>query len=180
MTLFTALIFSGCTTSSSESASFDPNACRSKVRDSMEFASDSARTRAFFAEYVNNPGMEMEIFFNVLGRNISSTLLAMKEPYSDKISLRLNPDLDAAAAAMNKRVMVGGSILEMQDVVGMTMVGEFLRVDVNAPEIVSGYFYVICKEIEGRTLQEQTFVDYTRPDGATGKMSIQALVSLLL
>lgn len=171
---------SGCATSRDAKPTFDQNACSGRVRQSMEFASDTAQTRAFFTQFVENPGMDMEIFFKALGRNVSSSLLAMKDPYAQQISLRMNPDMEAFAPALNRRLFSGGSLLEMQDVVGMTMVGEFLRVEVEAPDIVSGYFYVICKEIEGRTIAEQTFVDFTRPGEGTGKLSIEALIGLLL
>jgi len=170
----------GCAYSPDTTVTFDENACIGRVRESMEFKSDTAQTRAFFTRFVSNPGMDMEIFFNVLGRNVSSALLAMKEPYSQQISLRLNPDMDTFVTALNRRLFSGGSLLEMQDVMGMTMQDEFLRVQVDAPQIVSGYFYVICKEIEGRKVPEQVFVDFTRPEGGTGKMSIEALIGLLL
>lgn len=177
--LLTAFL-SGCAYSPESTVTFDQNACSGRVRQSMEFASNTAKTRAFFTEFIENPGMDIEIFFQVLGRNVSSSLLAMKDPYAQQISLRMNPDMDVFVAALNRRLFSGGSLLEMQDVTSMTMVGEFLRVEVNAPDIVSGYFYVICKEIEGRTLAEQTFVDYTRPGEGTGKLSIEALIGLLL
>lgn len=170
----------GCATSRDVKPVFDQNACSGRVRESMEFVSDTAQTRAFFTDFVESPGMDMEIFFKVLGRNVSSSLLAMKDPYAQQISLRLNPDMDVFVTALNRRLFSGGSLLEMQDVVGMTMVGEFLRVEVEAPDIVSGYFYVICKDIEGRTMAEQTFVDFTRPGSGTGKLSIEALIGLLL
>lgn len=174
-------MWTGCTsTSPMGPVTYDETACSARVRQSMEFASDTARTRMFFTEFVSNPGMEMERFFNVLGRNVSSSLLAMKDPYSQQISLRLNPDMDIFVNALNRRLFSGGSLLEMQDVVGMTMDGEFLRVEVEAPDIVSGYFYVICKDIEGRTIAEQTFVDYTPPEKDTAKLSIEALIGLLL
>src|SRR5690606_10808023 len=132
-----ACFWTGCAYSPEETVTFDRDACSTRVRRSLEFASNTAQTRAFFTAFVENPGMEMEVFFNTLGRNVSSTLLAMKDPYSQQISLRLNPDMDAFAVALNRRLFSGGSLVEMQDVVGMTMVGEFLRVDVEAPDIVS-------------------------------------------
>lgn len=173
-------LWTGCAYTPEETITFDQNACTTRVRSSLVFSSDAAQTRSFFTAFVENPGMDMEVFFSALGKNVSSAMLAMKDPYSQQISLRMNPDMDAFAVALNRRLFSGGSLIEMQDVVSMTMVGEFLRVDVVAPDIVSGYFYVICKEIEGRSVAEQTFVDYTRPGGGTGKLSIEALIGLLL
>ncbi|MGA0333363.1 MAG: hypothetical protein ACO3N7_05675 [Kiritimatiellia bacterium] len=180
--LFALFLLTGCAYTPDEKVPLDKKACVGRVKESMEYASNPAQTRAFFTAFVSNPGMDMEILFSELGRNLSSALLAMKDPYAQQISLRLNPDLDSRAfdQALTRRLFSGGSLLEMQDVVGMTMEGEFLRVEVEAPHIVSGYFYVICKQIEGRTIAEQTFVDYTRPAGGTGKLSVDALINLLL
>lgn len=174
------LIFTGCVSPSEPKVTYDETACTGRVRDSLVFASNTMQTRMFFTDFVSNPGMEMDRFFDVLGKNVSSALLAMKDPYSQQVSLRLNPDMDAFSKALNKRLFSGGSLIEMQDVVGMTMQDEFLRVDIAAPDIVSGYFYIICKEIEGRTLAEQTFLDYSKPNQGRAKMSIEALIGLLL
>ncbi len=43
----------------------------------------------------------------------------MKEPIFEQINLRLNSDMDAFVKALNRRVFPGGSLVEMQDVVGM-------------------------------------------------------------
>jgi len=173
-------IWTGCAYSPDDTVTFDDNACSGRVRQSMVFGSDTAKTRAFFTEFVSNPGMEMDIFFNQLGKNVSSALLAMKDPYSQQISLRLNSDMDSFVVALNKRLFSGGSLLEMQDVIGMTMQDEFLRVEVDAPNIVSGYFYIMCKDIDGRSIAEQTFVGYTKSNESEAKMSIEALIGLLL
>lgn len=157
--------------------------CRSKVREALEFSSNTTQTRLFFTDYVSDDGMmsddPMQAFYDTLGVNVSSVLLSMKEPYSHRISLRLNEDMEAFVKAVNRRVFSGGSLVEMQDVVGMVTEGDFMKVTIDSPDIVSGVLYVMCETIEGRSVEEQTFVDFTPEAGETRKLSISALKGLM-
>jgi len=153
-----------------------------QVRESLEFASDSAATRRFFTDFVDDTGdpqARMETYYEVLGENVSSAVLAMKDPYAGQISLTLNRDMEAFVKAVNRRVFSGGSIVEMQDVMGMVEEEGFVKVRLDAPDILAGYVWVMKTPIPGRTPAEQTFVDFSRPGQETRKLSISALIGLL-
>lgn len=153
-----------------------------RVRSGLEFESNSAETRRFFTEFVEDSGdaaTRMEQYFSVLGENLSSAVLALQDPYSDQISITMNRDMEAFVKAVNRRVFSGGSIVEMQDVLGMTEEGEFIKVRLEAPDILTGYVYIMKEPVEGRTPAEQMFVDFIRPGQEIRKMSISALVGLL-
>ena len=175
------LLCNGCTSVPKESAvNMSPYIPR--VRESLEFSSNSAETRRFFTSFVEDtsaPEERMERYFEVLGENVSSAVLAMKDPYADQLSLTINRDMEAFARAVNRRVFSGGSIVEMQDVLGMTEEGEFIKVRLEAPDILAGYVYVMKDPVEGRSPAEQTFVDFLRPGQETRKLSISALIGLL-
>jgi hypothetical protein len=162
--------------------SFDWSPYIPQIRRSLEFHSNSAETRRFFANFVEETGgaeQRMQRYFEALGENVSSAILAMKDPYADQTSITLNRDMETFVAQVNRRVFSGGSIVEMQDVIRVTDEGKFLNVRVEAPGILIGNVYVIKDPIPGRTASEQTFVDYIRPGMETRKLSISALIGLL-
>ncbi|MDA3873211.1 MAG: hypothetical protein PF795_04560 [Kiritimatiellae bacterium] len=177
------VVLSGCVSGPREDVTIENTPCRGKIREAIEFFSTTVETRMFFTDYVSDAGMmsddPMQIFYDTLGVNVSSVLLSMKEPYSHQISLRLNSDMDAFVKAVNRRVFSGGSLVEMQDVVGMVTEGEFMKVTIDSPNIVSGVLFVRCEPIEGREVAEQTFVDFTAEDGVSRKLSVSALKGLI-
>lgn len=180
----TSLLFAaGCVSTPREEVTLQNSPCRGKIREAIEFSSSTAQTRLFFTDYVSDQGMmsddPMQSYYDVLGVNVSSVLLSMKEPISEQISLRLNSDMDAFVKALNRRVFSGGSLVEMQDVVGMVTEGEFMKVTIDSPDIVSGVMYVMCEDIEGRAVEDQTFVDFTSGNGESRKVSISALKGLV-
>lgn len=175
------LFFAGCASVPRESdinmAPYIP-----QVRESLEFSSNSTVTRRFFTTFVEETGSNeerMRKFYEVLGENVSSAVLSMKDPYADQISLTLNRDMETFVKEVNRRVFSGGSIVEMQDVLGMTLEGEFVKVRLEAPGILAGYVYVMKEPIPGRSPAEQTFVDFLRPGQEPRKLSISALIGLL-
>jgi hypothetical protein len=175
------LLLVGCSSVPKESA-VNMSPYIPQVRESLEFSSNSAETRRFFTEFIEEAGDaddRMERYFDVLGENVSSAILAMKDPYADQISITLNRDMETFVKEVNRRVLSGGSIVEMQDVLGMTLEGEFVKVRLEAPGILAGYVYVMKDPIMGRTPAEQTFVDFMRPGQETRKLSISALIGLL-
>jgi hypothetical protein len=178
LTLLTA-----CVSAPRDEVVLEDSPCRGKIREALEFASGTTETRLFFTDYVSEDGITsedpMESFYEVLGVNVSSVLLSMKEPYSNQISLRLNSDMEAFVRALNRRVFSGGSLVEMQDVVGMRTEGEFMKVTIDSPDMVSGVLYVMCEPIEGREVEDQTFVDFVQDGQETRKLSISALKGLI-
>lgn len=174
-------LFTGCASIPTVD-SFDWSPYIPQIRRSLEFHSNTAETRRFFAGFVEatgGPEERMERYFEALGENVSSAVLAMKDPYADQISITLNRDMETFVTEVNRRVFSGGSIVEMQDVITVTEEGKFLNVQVEAPGILTGTVYVMKDPIPGRTASEQTFVDYRRPGRETRKLSISALIGLL-
>lgn len=153
-----------------------------RIRESLEFGTNAAETRRFFSGFVEEEGSaaaRMQNFFDVLGENVSSAMLSMKDPYADQLSLVLNRDMETFVREVNRRVFSGGSLVEMQDVLMVTREGDFIKIRLEAPGILTGYVYLMEDPIEGRTPSEQTFVDFIRPGYETRKLSISALIGML-
>jgi hypothetical protein len=175
------LLLGGCTTVP-QNQPLDWSPYIPQIRRSLEFASNAAETRRFFSEFVEDDGdpeERMVRFYEVLGENVSSAVLSMRDPYSNQISLTLNRNMNIFVQQVNRRVFSGGSIVEMQDVVRVSEEGKFLKVTVEAPGILNGYVYIMKDPIEGRSTAEQTFVDFIRAGYETRKLSISALIGLL-
>jgi len=179
--LFFGLFFAGCTTIP-QSTRVDMSPYIPQIRSSLEFQSNPAVTRSFFTDFVEEKGEQeerMQRYFDVLGENVSSVVLAMKDPYSEQISITLNRDMETFVREVNRRVFSGSSIVEMQDVLGVTDEGFLLKVRFEAPGILAGYVYIMKEPIQGRTPAEQTFVEFIRPGKEPRKLSIAALIGLL-
>ena len=182
-TIFVPLFFllTGCASVPKESG-IDMGPIIPRLRESLEFKSNSVRTRRFFTNFVEgsgDPQERMEKFYDVLGENVSSAMLSMKDPYADQISITLNEDMETFVSSVNRRVFSGGSLVEMQDVLQLNDEGDFIKVRLEAPGILAGYVYIMKEPIMGRTAAEQTFVDYLKPGEEPRKLSISALIGLL-
>ncbi|WFB37062.1 hypothetical protein P3T73_04725 [Kiritimatiellota bacterium B12222] len=181
LSFLSVLLFTACTSvpDPDHQPTMSQKDCSERIEASLEFSSLPGQTLNFINYMASNPTTDMEVFFEALGKNISSTLLVIRDPYAQVISIRINTNMTTFTPAWNDRLVEGKSFVCMEDVVDTQMVGDFLRVQIDAPNIASGYFYIMCKEIEGRNLSEQVFVDYFRPGDAPAKISIEALSGLL-
>lgn len=178
---FFFLFLAGCTTVP-EDRTVDMGPYIPRIRKSLEFKSNAAETRRFFSGFVEqegNPADRIQRYFDVLGENVSSAMLVMKDPYADQTSIVLNRDMETFVEKVNRRVFSGGSLVEMQDVMMVTEEGDFLKIRLEAPGILTGYIYMMKEPIAGRKPSEQTFVDFMRTGQETRKLSISALIGLL-
>ena len=157
-------------------------ACENKAARAMAFETNAADTRHFFANMSASTGpalqRQLNRYYEVLGVNLSSVLLMLDSRLAERVSLNMRiGDRDQGTWLM-RRLSAGRSVVDMGDVASMEPEGQFLRVELKEG-VVSGYFYVLCEDIEGRTIGEQTFVDYFKRGQEPRKMSVAALVGLM-
>lgn len=182
--LFCALALSGCVSPGpSDLSEAELSACRAKIEPALVFKSPPGQTREYFSKVMASAPVPrrklLDRYYEVLGRNLSSMVPMLNPEVAGRISLRVESEPAELTLWMEDRLVSGRSLLDLRDVGEVASEGEFLRVAFKPGGRVSGYFYVRCVEIPGRSVDEQTFVDYRTDDGETRKVSVAALTSLL-
>lgn len=158
-------------------------ACMRKADRALRFSSRPDATRQYFRSVATasprEAGELLSRHYDLLGRNVSSVVLMLGGEYADRISLRLNPDVEVAMRLTEERVRAGRSPVEMADVATVDFVDEFVRLQFLPGGVANGVVYVMCADLPGRSLPDQIFVDYRKADGETAKLSLTALIRLL-
>lgn len=154
-----------------------------KADRALRFSSRPDATRQYFRSVATasprEAGELLSRHYDLLGRNVSSVVLMLGGEYADRISLRLNPDVEVAMRLTEERVRAGRSPVEMADVATVDFVDEFVRLQFLPGGVANGVVYVMCADLPGRSLPDQIFVDYRKADGETAKLSLTALIRLL-
>lgn len=159
----------------------DVTACRGRIPQALEFALLPGQARNFLSQMSAASGPELRELLNqyyqTLGYNLSSLALMLDSETASRTSLRLRENLDPAvkAAWLRNRIERGQSLFTLEDVHAVTPDGDFLRVDLKPGLPIHGSLYVFCGVIEGRTIGEQTFVDFYNERGEARKISLVAL-----
>lgn len=159
----------------------DREACRERIPSALEFATLPGQTRQFLEGMGEAAGPQLQPYltryYQVLGYNLSSVALRLDAKAARRTSLTLRENVDPAAKAkwLRDRLESGRSLFTLRDVAAVVPDGDFLRVDLHPSLPVGGSVFVFCGVIEGRTIGEQTFVEFYNDRGEARKMSLVAL-----
>ena len=178
------LLLTGCTSPDARTTpevDVDPVGCREKIPDALMFTSMPGQTRQFLTEMSTKSGIllqpYLDRYYQVLGYNLSSIALMVDKETADRTSLDLAPNLDPArkAAWLRQRIQEGRSLFSQRDIRNVVADGDFIRLDLDPRLPISGSIYIYCGVIEGRTIGQQTFVDFYNREGEARKVSLVAL-----
>lgn len=183
--LVVSLLLAGCagSPSSPRMNAERREACMRKAERALRFSSRPDATRQYFRSMATasprEAGELLSRHYDLLGHNVSSVVLMLGGEHADRISLRINPDVDVAMRLTEERVRAGRSPVEMSDVAAVDFVDEFVRIVFLPGGVANGVVYVMCPDLPGRSLPDQVFVDYEREDGEVAKLSVSALIRLM-
>lgn len=159
----------------------DPALCRARIPEALGFASLPGQTRQFLTEMMSKSGPRLrpylDRYYQVLGYNLSSIALMLDPEAAERTSLDFRENLDPADKArwLRRRIREGKSLFTPEDIRAVVQDGDFLRLDLDPTLPVTGSLFVYCGVIEGRTIGQQTFVEFLNDKGEARKMSLIAL-----
>jgi hypothetical protein len=159
----------------------DMTGCREKIPEALGFASMPGQTRRFLTEMGTKSGIRLQPYldryYQVLGYNLSSIALMVDRETAERTSLNLAENLDPGlkAAWLRQRIREGKSLYTERDIRNIVEDGDFIRLDLDPRLPISGSLYIYCGVIEGRTIGQQTFVDFYNRRGEARKVSLVAL-----